>query len=125
MGFSKGKDLEILAVKILDDAVITDSRLKIQNFIAQVQSKYELGTVVCGPGLFLFFGLQVEQDSDMRVKIHGDDKFQVICYSSLSRYRSKMMTEDPNEIELRSFRSVNSSIGWLATNTSICVLLLI
>ena len=52
LGFSKGKGLEMLAVNIVDDALMTDSRLKIQNSFAQVQSKYELGTVVYGPGPF-------------------------------------------------------------------------
>ena len=55
----------------------------------------------------------------MTVTIQGDDKLQATCCSSLSRHRRKMMTEDPNEIELRSFRSVNSSIGWLGTNEPI------
>ena len=117
--FSKGKGLEILAVKIVDDVLITGSRINIENFIAQVQSKYELGTVVYGPGQFLFFGLQLEQDSNMTVTIHGDAKLQAICCSSLSRHRRKMMTEDLNEIELRSFRSVNSSKGWLGTHAPI------
>ena len=52
-------DLEIMAVKIVDDILITGKISKVQNFISSVKLQYKLGTVVFGPGSFLFYGLQI------------------------------------------------------------------
>ena len=78
-----------------------------------------LGTVVNGPASFLFFGLHIIQETDMSVIIHGDEKLDAINCFPIDRDRRKQLEESLNAVELRSFRSVNSSIGWLGTNESL------
>ena len=72
----KDSDLEVMAVKIVDDVLITVKRSRIQNFISSVERRYILGTVVFGPGSFLFYRLQVIQDVDMTIRIHGEEKLE-------------------------------------------------
>ena len=55
----------------------------------------------------------------MSVTINGNAKLEAISCSSLSWHRRKMVTENLKQVELRSFRSVSSSIRWLRTNASI------
>ena len=109
--FSRKECINILAVKIVDDVLITGKLPDIQKFVSKVKEKYELGTVVYGPGDFSFFGLQVIQESDMSITIHGDEKLNSIACFPISRNRRKMVDEILNEVELRSFRSVNSSLS--------------
>ena len=72
----KDSDLEIIAVKIVDDVLITVRRSRIQNFISSIKRRCILGTVVFGPGSFLFYGLQVIQDMDMTIRIHDEEKIE-------------------------------------------------
>ena len=65
---------------------------------------------------FVFFGLQVIQESNMSITIHGDEKLNSIACFPISRNWPKMVDEILNEVELRSFRSINSSLSWLGTN---------
>ena len=115
----KDSDLEIMAVKIVDDVLITGKRSRVQNFISSIKRRYTLGTVVFGPGSFLFYGLQIIQDMDMTIRIHGDEKLESLNCFPIDRHRRKQVSEVLNHVELKSFRSVNSSIGWLGTNASL------
>ena len=120
MFFSKKNgSIEIVAVRIVDDVLITGETSSVQKFIRDVKCKYELGTVVYGPTEFLFFGLQVIQDSDMAISIHGDCKLSAVETFPIDRHRLKQISEPLKWIELRSFHSTNSSIGWLGTNASL------
>ena len=55
----------------------------------------------------------------MSVSIHGDCKLNVLSCFPINRYRRKQLSELLSEVELRSYRSVNGSIGWLGTNASL------
>ena len=81
-----------------------------------MKDKYEQGTVVYGLGDFLFFGIQVVQESDMPITVHGNKNLSPIAPFPISRNWRKTVNEILNEVELGSFRSVNSSISWLDTN---------
>ena len=59
--FSKKRCINILAVKIVDDVLITGKLPDIQTFMSSVKAKYEMSTIVYGTGEFLFFELQVLQ----------------------------------------------------------------
>lgn len=78
-----------------------------------------MGTVVSGPGSFLYFGLQLTQDEDMNVTIHADNKIDAIeCYP-IDRLRRKQINETLNKVELHAFRSVNSTLGWIGNSASL------
>ncbi len=113
------RTLGLIAVRIVDDVLIASEKPTAQKFISKVESMYKLGTIVYGPTNFLFFGLQVIQDYDMTVSIHGDGKLNALSCFPIDRHRRKQVEEVLNEVELRSFRSINSSIGWLGTNASL------
>ena len=112
----KNEMLELVAVRIVDDVLLIGDRYTIENFIAQVQRKYKLGIVMFGPGTFLFFGLKLTQETDMTITIHAEKKLESLNCFPIDRHRRKQLDEHLNQIELKSFRSVNSSIGWLGTN---------
>ncbi len=96
--FSRAKILDILAVKIVDDVLITGLSDRIQAFVAEVQKTYELGIAVYGPGEFLLFGLQIVQASDMAITIHGDSKLTALDCFSISRHRRKMLAAGLKEV---------------------------
>lgn len=77
-----------------------------------------MGTVVHGPGSFLFYGLHIIQTDDFNISIDGDQKISALEAYCPSRNRRKEIGNKLNDIELGSFRSVNSSIGWLGIAAS-------
>ena len=107
-----------MVVKIVDDVLITAEKHKANSFISSVKSQYKLGTIAFGPGSFLFNGLQIIQDTDFTIRIHGDSKLESLNCFPIDRRRRKQVLEKLNAVELKSFRSVNSSVGWLGTNAS-------
>ena len=111
--------LDMVAVKIVDDILITAKREKTNEFISSVKSKYKLGTIAHVPGSFLFNGLYITQDNNFVTRIHGDSKLESLCCFPIDRRRRKQVTETLNTVELKAFRSVNSLIGWLGTNASL------
>ena len=115
---SKDMEIDIVAVKIVDDVFITGKRSRVESFISSIKRQYKLGTIVFGPGSFLFNGLQIVQNTEMTTRIHGDGKIESLSCFPIDRRRRKQVSEVLNAIELKSFRSVNSSLGWLGTNAS-------
>ena len=88
------------------------------DIVDKIKMRYELGTVVYGPGSFLFFGLQVYQETNYSITIQADEKISSLeCYP-IFRERRRESSIPLNEIEKSSFRSVNSSIGWLGIAAS-------
>ena len=55
----------------------------------------------------------------MAIRIHGDRKLEQLCCFPIDHRRYKQGTDCLNAVELKSFRSINSSIGWLGTNASL------
>ncbi len=98
---------------------MTGLSARIHSFVAEVQKRYKLGTVVYVPREFLLFGPQTIQASDMTITIHGDSELNDLDCFLISIHRRKMLDEELNEVELRSFRSVNGSIRQLVTNASV------
>ena len=91
--------LVLVAVRIIDEVLIASEKCSAQKFISEVERKYKLGTIVYGPTDFLFFKLQVIQDSDMSVSIHGDCKLNALSCFPIDRYRRKQLSELLNEVE--------------------------
>jgi len=110
--------LQVAAVKIVDDILFTGSEEHVRSIIDHIRSKYQLGTVLYGPGTFLFFGLTICQDTDFSVTVHGDCKLNALEAFPIDRNRRKQIDTPLNDIELQAFRSVNSSIGWLGIAAS-------
>jgi len=114
----RGNDLQVAAVKIVDDILFTGSEEHVRSIIDHIRSKYQLGIVLYGPGTFLFFGLTICQDTDFSVTVHGDCKLNALEAFPIDRNRRKQIDTPLNDIELQAFRSVNSSIGWLGISAS-------
>lgn len=110
--------LQLAAVKIVDDVLFAGDIDVIRDAIAQIKKQYELGTVVYGPGSFYFFGLMISQESDYTIKIHADEKIDDNSCYPISRQRWKEENDASNAVEADSFRSMNSSIGWLGIAAS-------
>jgi len=110
--------LKALAVKIVDDVLIASTEAHLTVVVKQICSKYNVGTIVYGPGSFLFNGLNVTQDEDLSITVDADQKLQAIEPYPISRYRRKEIDKKANSIEIGSFRSVNGQLGWIGTAAS-------
>ena len=62
-----------MAIKDVDDVLFCGHSSTMNKYVQEIQAKYELGTVVYGPGSFLFYGLQINQDENFDVQVNGDD----------------------------------------------------
>lgn len=65
-----------------------------------------------------YFGLNINQDTEMDISIDGDDKLERLQPYELSRVRWENVNEKLNEIEMKAFASINASIGWLDVTAS-------
>lgn len=96
-------NLSAVAVKIVDDVLMTGPKHVLESVIAKIKSSYKLGTVVFGPGTLLFFGLQISQDTDYSISIQGDDKLSNLQCHPLFRQRMKEGKIELNDVEKSSF----------------------
>lgn len=117
--FKIGGFLKLVAVRVIDDVLITGDEHSVKNFVDNVKRKYELGTIVIGPTEFLFFGLHIIQDANLTVAIHVDSNLNALSCFPIVMHRRKQVDQFLNEVEKRSFRSINSSISWLGSNVSL------
>lgn len=108
----------MLALKIVDDILLTGTDAAMQNFIFAFDKKFKLGEVVYGPSTFRFYGIIIIQESDWSVSIHADDKLNALEPYLISRTRRRQIVEQINDIEKKSFVSINASIRWLGITTS-------
>ena len=115
------KNMEIysIAVKILDDFLNTGKKNRVEHSISYIKHQYTLGIFVFATGSFLLYGLQITQNAYMTIRIHGDGKVKSLSCFPIDRRRIKQVSQVLNPIELESFRSFNSSLGWLGTNPSL------
>ena len=111
--------IELIATKVVDDVLFAGERNRVDCIIAKIESMYKLGTIVRGPGSLLFFGLRLIQDENMTINVHADHKLEAVTCFPIDRTRRKQIDSPLNAIEMKSFRSVNSSIGWIGTNASL------
>ena len=111
-------DLRALDVKIVDNILFCGGREFIENIIGRMQASYKLRTVLYGPATFLYYGLRISQDADYTSTIHADEKLQSYEAFPVDRNRRKMQDEALNVIELKSFRYLKSSVGWLGITVS-------
>ena len=49
-------ELEVLAVKVVDDVLITGNISELRTIVKEISNKYEVGTIVYSPATFLFKG---------------------------------------------------------------------
>ena len=115
----KNNFVDTMAAKIVVDVLITAKRDKIDKFICSVKSQYKLGTIAHRPGSFLFNGLYVVQDTNFMILIYSASKLESLSCFPTDRCRRKQISETLNLFELKSYGSVNSSIGWFGTNASL------
>ena len=81
-------------------------------------SQYTNGTIAFGHGSFLFNGLLILHDANFTIRIHGDSKLESLSCFPIDRRRQKQVSEMLNTVELRAFRSIDSSVEWLDKNAS-------
>ena len=105
-------------MRIVGDVLIAGENSIVQVLISSIKERYKRGIVVNHLAAFLFFGSHIVQDSDMNVTTHGDTKFNAINCFPIDRHRRKTLNEGFNAIELRSLRSVNSSVSCLGSYAS-------
>jgi len=115
---NNGEKLEILAVKIVDDVLFGGETNVVEPIIDAVKHRYTLGTIVFGPGTFLFNGLQIRQYEDFTISIDGDSKLDGIEGYPIDRNRRRQISEPVNAIEKSSYSSVNGSLVWIGIAAS-------
>lgn len=77
--------LNMIAVKVVDDVLFAGQREYVDSIVNKIKRSYELGTVVHGPGSFMFFGLSLTQEEDMTITIHADLKMKELEGFPISR----------------------------------------
>ena len=107
-----------VAVKVVDDVLFSGEPDVIDKIVGEIDAKFALGTIVRGPGEFLFYGLRIEQDESLDITVHADHKLEALDAFPISRPRRKDMQEALNAMEKKSFNSVNSSLRWLGIAAS-------
>jgi len=106
------------AVKVVDDVLMAGNLDRLKQIVEKVKCSYELGTVVYGPGVFQFFGLTVIQSDDLTVQLHANDKINACEAFPIDRQRRKQVDAPLNKLENSSYRSLNSSLGWIGVAIS-------
>lgn len=108
----------VIAVKVVDDILFAGERKNLTTIIEKIRHNHKLGTIVYGPGRVQFYGLALTQYEDYTATINGDEKLKGYEAGTISLLRRKDQESQLNSIELSSFRSLNSSIGWLGIAAS-------
>lgn len=98
---------------MVDDILFTGPEEQLRSLITDIQAKYELRTVVYGPGSFLFFGLTILQDGEFNIKIHFDNKLEQLETFPIDLDKRKQVEMKLNDIETKSFESISSSMKWI------------
>ena len=111
-------ELIALALKVVDDVLFTGENDVVDKIFASIESRYELRTVVRGPGQFLFFGLRPEKDENFDIIVHADQKLDELEGFPLSRIRRKDGNARLSTLEQKAFNSLNSSLGWFGIASS-------
>ncbi|PXF41606.1 hypothetical protein BWQ96_08672 [Gracilariopsis chorda] len=110
--------LTCVTVKVVEDVLFAAPRHVVEDIISLIQQDFQLGTIVFAPGTFQFYGLTVTQYDEYSVTVHGEDKFQSFEPFPIDRTRRRKVDEPLNQLKLRAFWSLNSSIGWLSIAAS-------
>ena len=89
----KNDQFEIVVVNIVDDVLITAEKRKENNFILSAKSQYTLGTIGLLPDSVLFNGLQIMQDTDFTIRLHGDSKLESLICIPVESHRRRNLSE--------------------------------
>lgn len=117
--YSSTGNFKALLAKIVDDMIICGSVNIIEGLISSINANFTLGTIKRGPGCIRYFGLILTQHADHSINVDSDYKFTRIQPFPLSRVRCRQQNETLNPIELSSFLSVSSAIGWIGSTASL------
>lgn len=112
-----GKLVVVLA-KFVDDILLTGVPEIVKEVIERFNKRFKLGNTCHGPNAMRYFGLNINQDTNLDISIDGDDKLKRLQPYEISRVRRKNMNEKLNQIEAKAFASINASIGWLGVTAS-------
>lgn len=107
-----------MAEKIVDDIKIAGTDYNSSRFIEMFNESFKLGSVVKGPGMMQFFGINIEQVDYFTIKNDAEDKLNGLSEYYSSRKRRKQFRNATNLIERNHFASIKSSFGWSRTTAS-------
>lgn len=107
------KRIVLMAEEIVDDIKIARTDYHTSRFIKMFNESFKLGTVVQGPGMMRFFGINKEQADDFTIKPDVEDKFNGSSEYYLSRTRRKQFRKTMNLLDRNHFASINSSLAWI------------
>lgn len=108
----------LASAEIVDDVLVDGIKNDIADAVTKKQRKYKLGTIVYEPGCFLYYGKKICQSSNSTISIHANDKLEQLQRYPATRYRRKQCENLLNDIEMASYRSLCSSIGWIGSAAS-------
>lgn len=104
--------------KVVDDFLLCGEPAVVDDVIDNISKSFKLGTILHGPGVLRYFGLNVTQHDDFTVTIDGDDKLNAIGTAPITRVRRRDVTDTLTPAEIKMFASINSSVGWLGIAAS-------
>lgn len=90
----RGASTAIILAKILDEILIADNPEDTDDIIVPIIIKFKLGTIVHGPALLRFFGLNMMQHENFSKSVEGDEKILNIEAIKISRTRCRCSTTD-------------------------------
>lgn len=110
--------LTAIAVTVVDDVLCGGETTAINNVSKRSKLQFNLGTVVHGPKKFLFYGLQFEKDSSMKIIIDADHNLKSLEPFLTTRAKLKCVQGRPKPPEQKLFKPLNSSFVWLDISAS-------
>lgn len=114
----RNNKLLLIVAKVVDDILVGGDDKDRKKFVRQFADVYKIGTIVHLPGTFKFFGLLIEQDENLTIRISAQEKMDKISVHQLSRLCRKNQDDTLNSVERFSFQSVNGKLGFLGTTVS-------
>lgn len=105
-------------VKVVYDFLICGETDVVDNTIRSISEVFTLGTIIHGPGLLRYFGLNVVQHDYYTITIDSDDKLNGITTAPITHVRRRHATDSLSPTDRKTFASINISVGWLGITAS-------
>lgn len=106
----ESKDITLLAIKIVDDVLMTETNYVLQKYVIFFNSHFRLGEIIHGPYVLRFYEMNITQNIDYTVSIHADDKLSALEQCPISRTRRYQIDEKINDIVYVNLR-INCLVG--------------
>lgn len=110
-----------MSAKIVEYILICEEEHRVPLILEAKDCRFKLNTIMHGPGVLRYCGINVVQHEDMSMEVDGDDKLSSISPMQTSPHCRRQLHSPITHVESRSFAPVNSAVHWLAiTDSHLC-----